>query len=171
MEKLVTPLGVIRIYNDGIELEYNAIKLCNDSILFPDIDSRYKIEVEYKADNSSHLISCIIDKIDSKKTEVYSESGERLECQAFYQENIKLSIGIECDTGYFDTGERIGNYDYDSSYLNNGIGYSILPNTKSHTFLFGIAWINECNDENDLQTWFGADPTIMQIKKYSDTYN
>lgn len=91
----------------------------------------------------------------------YPESGERLECQAFYQDNVKLSIGIECDTGYFDTGERIGNYDYDSIYLNNGIGYKILSTTKSHVLVFGVSWINQCTDENDVRTWYGADPTIM----------
>lgn len=161
MGKLITPLGSIRIYDNDIEIEYKAIKLNNDSVLFPNINGRYKIEVEYESDNLPHLICCIIDAMDSDKTEFSSESGERLECQAFYQGNIKLSIGIECDTGYFNTGERIGNYDYDSIYLNNGIGYSILPTTKSHILIFGIAWINKCNDENDVQTWYGADPTIM----------
>lgn len=162
MGKLITPLGSVTIYNNyNIEIEYNAIKLENDSALFPNINSRYKIAVEYESDNLSHLICCVIDDMDYSKTKCYPESGERLECQAFYQDTVKLSIGIECDTGYFDTGERIGNYDYDSIYLNNGIGYSILPSTKSHELIFGIAWISKCTDENDLQTWFGADPTLM----------
>lgn len=99
--------------------------------------------------------------MEYSKVKCYPESGERLECQAFYQGKVKLSIGIECDTGYFDTGERIGNYDYDSKYLENGIGYSILPTTESHELVFGIAWINVCTDENDVQTWYGADPTFM----------
>lgn len=161
MGKLITSLGTVAIYMDNCQVEYNAIELNNDLVIFPDINGRYKIVIEYKSDNLPHLISCVIEDIDFSRVKLYPESGERLECQAFYQDKVKLSIGIECDTGYFDTGERIGNYDYDSIYLNNGIGYSILPTTKSHELVFGIAWINECTDENDLQTWFGADPTIM----------
>lgn len=142
-------------------MEYIARKLDSDSVLFPNIDGRYKIIIEYESDNLPHCICCVIEDIDYDKMTHYPESGERLECQAFYQDKVKLSIGIECDTGYFDSGERIGNYDYDSIYLNNGIGFNILSTTKSHVFVFGIAWINECTDENDLQTWYGADPTIM----------
>ena len=39
--------------------------------------------------------------------------------QINYQDNIKLSIGIECDAYYLD-GKRISSYDYDGVYLNNG---------------------------------------------------
>lgn len=161
MGRLITPFGALIIYNNNIEIEYNAVKLDNDSDLFSDIDGRYKIAVKYDCDNLPHLICSIIDDMDCSKIECYPESGERLECQAFYQGSIKLSIGIECDTGYFANGKRIGNYDYDSIYLNNGIGYSILCSTKSQVLIFGIAWINECTNENDVQTWYGADPTIM----------
>lgn len=161
MEKLITSLGTVSIYKDDFQIEYNAIKLDNDLAVFPDIDGRYKIAVEYESDNLPHLICCVIDDIDCSKVKCNQESGERLECQAFYQDKIKLSIGIECDIGYFDRGERIGSYDYDSIYLDNGIGYNILSTTKSHKLIFGIAWINECTDENEVQTWYGADPTNM----------
>lgn len=161
MGKLITPLGSVTIYDNDVEIEYNAIKLDNNIRLLSEINGRYKIVVEYESDNLSHLICCVICDMDCSQTKSYPESGERLECQAFYKDKIKLSIGIECDTGYLNTGERIGSYDYDSIYLDNGIGYSILPTTKSHKLIFGIAWINECTDENDVQTWFGADPTYL----------
>ena len=160
MSKLITPLGTLKIYDNDIEIEYKVVKLDRDSVVFPDINGRYKIIVEYKNDKFPHLIYCILEGIDSSKAEYCNESGERLECKAIYQENIKLSIGIECDTCYLD-GERISNYDYDSIYLNNGIGYYILPTTKSQTFIFGVAWIRECNETNKVQTWYGADPTNM----------
>jgi hypothetical protein len=161
MNKLKTPLGSIKIYNDDTEIEYNAVKLDNDPAIFPNVDGRYRIAVEYESDNLTHLICCVIDNMDCSKVKCHPETGERLECQAFYQGRVKLSIGIECDTGYFNTGERISNYDYDSRYLENGIGYSILPITETNELVFGIAWINECTDENDVQTWYGADPTLM----------
>lgn len=136
VKKLITPLGSVEIYKDDFQIEYNAIKLDNDPVRFPNIDGRYKIEVEYEADNLPHLICCLIENIDYSKVKVCHESGERLECQAFYKENIKLSIGIECDTCYLDTGERLRNYHYDSIYLDNGIGYKILSTTKSNKFIF-----------------------------------
>lgn len=161
MGKLITPLGELLILVDGIEVRYNFIRLENNSSIFPNIAGRYKIELEYNSDYSEHQICCIIENIDSRKIDNYAESGERLECQSFYKEDIKLSIGIECDTGYYEIGERIGNYDYDSLYLENGICYHILETTKSHKLVFGIAWINESIEDNDIQTWFAADPTIM----------
>jgi len=159
--KLITPLGSVIIYKDDFQIEYNTIKLDNDPVRFPNIAGRYKIEVEYESDNLPHLICCVIEDIDYRKVKCCYESGERLECQALYQGNIKLSIGIECDTGYLDTAERVSNYDYDSIYLDNGIGYKILSTTKSSKLIFGIAWINGYTDENKIQTWLGADPTIM----------
>ena len=38
-------------------------------------------------------------------------------------------------------------YDYENDYLDNGVSYEIFDFTKT--------------DENELQTWFGADPTIL----------
>jgi hypothetical protein len=160
MSKLVTPLGNVKIYDNHIEIEYKVVKLDEDSNVFPDINGRYKIIVEYENDKFPHLIYCTLEGIDSSKAEYENESGERLECKAIYQDNIKLSIGIECDTCHLD-GERISSYDYDSIYLNNGIGYYILPPTKSQSLIFGIAWIRDYNETNEFQTWYGADPTNM----------
>jgi hypothetical protein len=152
MKKLITPFGSISIYINDIEMEYQAIKLENNPVLFPNIDGRYKIVVSYDSDNSENLIYCKIDDMDYSKTQGGHESGERLECQAFYENNMKLSIGIEYDIGYYSTKEGIGNYDYESVYLKNGIGFRVFPSTKSQELTFGLAWINECTDDNDLQT-------------------
>ena len=160
MSKLITPLGVFRIFDNAVELEYKAVKLDVDPVRFPDINCRFKIMVEYENDKFPHLIYCTLQGIDYRKVEYSNESGERLECRSIYQDNIKLSIGIEFDTYYLD-GKRISSYDYDSVYLNNGIGYSIFPVTKSKILIFGVAWIKEYNEINEIQTWFQADPTLM----------
>ncbi len=97
MKKLITPFGTILIYINDIEMEYQAIKLENNPVLFPDIDGRYKITVKYDSDNSEHFIYCMIDNMDCSKIQNGPESGERLECQTFYQDNMKLSKGIESD--------------------------------------------------------------------------
>ena len=120
MSKLITPLGAVRIFDNAVEIEYKPVKLDVDSVRFPDINGRSKIMVEYENDKFLHLIYCTLDEIDYRKVEYGNESGERLECRSIYQGNIKLSIGIECDTYYLD-GKRISSYDYDSVYLNNGI--------------------------------------------------
>jgi len=161
MKKLITPFGTISIYINDIEMEYQTIKLENNPVLFPDIDGRYKLTVKYDSDYSEHFIYCKIDDMDCGKIQNGHESGERLECQAFYKGSTKISIGIEYDIGYFSIEEGIDNYDYEGIYLKNGMGYHILQDTKSHEFTFGLAWINECREENDVQTWYGADPTIM----------
>lgn len=156
MLKLLTPLGKIRIYSNEVEIEYKIIKLDNDQLRYPDIDGRYKIEVDYKNDEFPHFIYSVIEGIDTSKGKWHSESGENLECYSLYQDNIKISIGIKCNTYHLD-GERISSYDYDCIYLNNGIGYNIFPNTKSQTIVFVVAWIVGYNIKNDIQTWLGVD--------------
>ena len=42
MGKLITPFGSVTIYNNDVEIEYNAIKLDNDIGLFSNINGRYK---------------------------------------------------------------------------------------------------------------------------------
>lgn len=99
--------------------------------------------------------------ISSKEDEI--ESGERLELKSFYKEKSKLSIGAEGDTGYDSNGIRIASYDYDNEYLNNGLQYVILPETKTTHYTFAIAWLNATNQINEVQTWYGADPTLCTV--------
>lgn len=160
MGKLITPLGVVAIYNNATEIKYEVAKLDCNSDIFPDIDGRYKIIIEYENDMFPHLIYCALEGIDFNSIKSYNESGEGLDCKAFYQDNIKLSIGIEADTDYID-GKRISRYDYDNVHLHNSLGYHIFPTTKSQKFVFGVAWIKGYNEANEVQTWYAADPTIM----------
>ena len=92
------------------------------------------------------------------------ESGEMLECQAFYNESKwKLSISVECETGFLPEVRRWSErYDYDARYLENGMSYVILAETKEEHFVFGIAWIDNVEDDHarDVQTWFAADTTV-----------
>ena len=97
------------------------------------------------------------------------EPGERLECQSFYNSRgMKLSIGLECESGFVD-GVRISDeYDYDADYLENGMAFLIGADTKTERYVFGIAWIDDVgwddpanhNNNWDSETWYGADPTI-----------
>jgi hypothetical protein len=156
---LETPLGQIKIYIDGTPVPYIAKHIAYDKTC-RDLDGRYIIEITFIPDGEEHTISCCL--YNYKKSEDdYIESGERLELKSFCQGSVKLSIGMEGDIGYLSNGMRIGEYDYDNSYLDNGVQFEVLPYTKTSKYVFGIAWINKVNDENEVQTWYGADPSIM----------
>lgn len=164
-----TPLGKIDILIDGIPVESKISRLNPLAALCPDIEGRYKIEVEFIPDGKEHIITCRLTPI--LPVQGYSESGENLECYAYYNndESIKVSIGLEGDTGYgYEKGRfmRLNEtYDYDCEFnkVNSEFhnSYYILTNTKTTYYVFGVAWILECNEQNDVQTWFGADPIIM----------
>lgn len=67
------------------------------------------------------------------------------------------------ESGFLPNGRRWSDrYDYDARYLENGMSYVILPETKEEQFTFGIAWINNVEDDHarDVQTWFAADITM-----------
>jgi hypothetical protein len=156
---LVTPLGQIKIYIDGMLVPYTEKPIANDKTC-RDLDGRYTIEITFIPDGEMHTISCCLYNYE-KSDDDDIESGERLELKSFCQGSVKLSIGMEGDIGYLSNGVRISEYDYDNSYLDNGVQFEILPDTKTSKYVFGIAWLNKVNDKNEVQTWYGADPSIM----------
>ena len=155
--KLTSPLGEISFFIDDNEIEY-SYKALKPFESCPDINDRYIIVIEFMPDGKKHSISCVISN-SNKIVETDFESGEYLECQAFYSDNIKISIGLEGDNWYdSDTGRRESEFDFDVEYLNDGMAYSILPFTKTQKYLFGISWLSPYNAQNDVQTWYAADP-------------
>lgn len=159
--KLVTPLGEIDILIDGRETEYDFHIVDVDSSC-KDVDGRYTIQILFDPDGRCHRISCKIrDYIPSEMDDI--ESGENLELKSFYKGGAKLSIGTEGDSGYIN-GERVSTtYDYDNEYQDDGVDYVILGATKTQIYTFGVAWVNNYTENNEVQTWFGADPTIMKF--------
>lgn len=118
MSKLVTPFGNVKIYDNHIEIEYKVVKLDEDSNVFPDINGRYKIIVEYKNDKFPHLIYCTLEGIDSSKAEYENESGERIEftCNGksyfeSHEANDRWYIQCEEDQTiqYFESAENLLN--------------------------------------------------------------
>ena len=162
VEHLETPFGKVMILTDDAETAYMIVKKQPNERLFPDVIGRYHICVDFVPDGKEHEIKCIIENISY--LDRGPESGEMLECQSFYNaDNWKLSIGLECESGFLPDGRRWSDrYDYDANYLDNGMSYVILKETKTEHFKFGIAWINnvEDNHSRDVQTWFAADITI-----------
>ena len=161
LNMLTTPLGDIEIYIDDKKIEYVERNIRKPDKLCPDVDGRYCIEVNFLPDGKSHVISCKIkDYISSKEDGI--ESGEQLELKSFYRHNTKLSIGMEGEAGCYPDGTRASDvYDYDNDYMDDGVSYLILEETKTTRYVFGVAWIENVTAENDVQTWFGADPTLF----------
>ena len=52
-------------------------------------------------------------------------------------------------------------YDDDNDYMEDGVSYLILEETKTTRYVFGVAWIENVTAENEVQTWFGADQTLF----------
>lgn len=168
--KLDTPLGEISIRLDGKLYPCKIIQLEPIEEFCPNIDGRYKIVVHYEPDGKEHLLSCCL--CPSEQVMGHMETGERLESKGYYSkdEKVKVSIGIEADTSYHYnkfgilTRSRSG-YDYDGEfYTVNGEycnAYRILSCTKTDYYIFGVSWILNCNEDNDTQTWYGADPNIV----------
>lgn len=168
--QLVTPLGEISIRLDGKPYPCKIIQLEPLENVCPNIDGRYKIMVHYEPDGKEHSLSCCLNP--TEEVDGHMETGERLECKGYYSKDgkVKISIGLEVESEYYYnkfgilTRSRSG-YDYDGEfYVVNGVyhnDYCILPCTKTDYYVFGVSWILNCNEENDCQTWFGADPIIM----------
>ncbi|MFC4408946.1 hypothetical protein ACFOZY_00710 [Chungangia koreensis] len=149
---LLTPLGAIKLFVNDKEVDFTAIKLDNLAFQYRDVNGRYLIQYEYKSEYKNQEIKCCIPVIDVKG---HIESGERLEAIAFYKEDIKLTIGVE---GEFHNPKYS---DYTGEYLSNGIQYKTNQTTVDRKLNFGVCWIQPVTEENDVQTWFGADPTLM----------
>ena len=159
---LQTPLGSLEVRIDGEQIEYAHFPVPNEKCC-GGLNGRYAIIVSIRPDWRAHTISCRLrDYTDSPQDG--PESGENLELYSFYRDDAKLSIGMEGDTGYLVTGDRVSDYDYDTEYLPDGVQYCLLPFTRTATFLFGIAWIRPVTETNDSQTWFGADPTLRAFR-------
>ena len=162
--RLETPVGEIFILLDGKAIPYVAKKGEPLDVLCPDVLGRYQIDLDIKPDGREHTIACF--PAGKVITDTDVQTGERLESMAFYSEDrYKLSIGIECESGYIG-GQRVNDdYDFDVEYTSASIEIKIYPTTKTETYTIGIAWIDDVGlyddgGERDVQTWFGADPTL-----------
>lgn len=149
---LASPFGEIRMQLDGIDqcFDFRCIDPCH---LYTDVDAVYRMQYDYVSDGKEHLLRFIL--VDSP-VKGDPETGERLEATSFYVKDGKITLGCTASFGdYLDY-----DYDFDGSLLKDGIEIFIFPTTKSQTFDFGVSWLLKCTEENDVQTWFGADPFV-----------
>ena len=84
-EKLMVPFGEIKVLIDNVDIEYTWENVEKDRTC-PNLDGRYKIQINFEPDGKHHTISCIIDNI-SVDIEIDVETGENLECRSLYSKN------------------------------------------------------------------------------------
>ena len=63
---------------------------------------------------------------------------------------------ISYENGQIDEDDTCNIYNYDVEYLENGMRYIILPITTEKEVIFGVSWMSNYDDDNEVQTWFGA---------------
>lgn len=151
-----TPFGNIDIFFDSKPANFIIQKSqTSKDRLYPDIEYAYLISYKYISDNKEHLLTCSFNK-DNVNGE--TESGEHFEAISFYIGNGKITLGCTGDFGV----PKEENFDYDGEYSENGLEVYISPHTKSQTFTFGVSWLLNVTNDNDVQTWFASDPFTHQ---------
>lgn len=151
---LKTPFGNVIVRFDGKPVNITVQKSQNSrEQLYPDIEYAYLISFEFISDNSEHRLTCTLDRDDVPGD---IESGEHLDAIAFYIDNGKLTLGCQSDFGV----DEYDIFDYNGDYLENGLEIYIFPSTKSQIFTFGVSWLLNVTHDNEVQTWFAADPSI-----------
>lgn len=150
---LTTPFGNIKIEFDGRETDYEIREILPNKRVWPDVAQGFLLRLRYIPDGRPHILRCVIDSVAD---EVQGESGERLEMTSLNMGEGKISIGVEAEF----CNPPVFSYDFGGKNLLNGVEIEVYPETKEQYFIFGVAWLMECTEETDVQTWFAADPTI-----------
>ncbi len=155
---LDTPLGKIHVTWDGKPIEHRIEKAplyeaCKD------LDGRYFIHISFEPDGKEHNIDCKL--VDFSPIETEPSSGERVESLEIYEKEIKMSIATQAEILLRDRNGNIEDdpcniYNYDVEYLETGMRYIILPITTEKEVIFGVSWMSNYDDDNEVQTWFGA---------------
>ena len=144
--KLETPFGCIKICVDGISVEYVYQERQPDPRW--DVDGCYWIRVPVPENWEPHTVACCVDCFPD--TEVTCESGEGVEMVSFRRGQLKMEIGI------FEANDNHG-----TVILSDGIAYTIRSAANIGELVFGVAWLCQTNPENENNTWFSCDPTIL----------
>jgi len=151
--EIATPFGRIHVLLDGEPICFQYRSIDPDEKYFPNVDATYRLTVNVELDGRKHLLKLQIGECDASGE---IDTGERLEAISFYNGRGKLTLG--CHASFVDSGDY--GFDYDGRLCEDGIEIDITPKTKTQTYKFGVCWLNECSEKTDVQTWFGADPTV-----------
>ncbi len=164
--KLMSPLGVVKIYVDNKEVDY-IIGECEANNCYPDVDAIYYLRVNYNIDGKKHNVYCIIPNLENIKYEYEYTSGEHE--HNFNIEYKDLCLTLSCDTEWGVEDEIRENYEdflsqkntekdikkyfsyttssIDGDIIKHGIAYNVLEFSKRNYVVFGISWISNKNEK------------------------
>lgn len=146
---LKTVLGDIIIAINSQNFNLSPIKLSNIGSNYI-VDERYKIVVDnIDVARKDMMIDCLLKKNEISNLTSYPEPGENLALISFISDDIKLSIGVEGDIPGVS-------YEYNSE----GLRVKIDKETSIKKIIFFIAWKKLKNEQEEIYTWFAADPTL-----------
>lgn len=131
---LQTPFGNLNVSLDGQPVAYE-VKPLEKAKNCLQVNGRYGVLVTAEVGES---VRC---EIANVSVECEIESEENLEALSFYEGDVKLTIGIEADFSL-----------QQGQYTKRGIEIKATGPVR-----FGVCWIEPVNEENDVQTWYGAD--------------
>lgn len=142
---LITPFGPIKVYTDGVALDYEAVAHTYDRppVKGHPIAGCYRIHAPA---GEHRLIRC---KVELSDTGIHN-TGSSGECYAdaeFVSGSKILTIGAEDENATFETVRT-----------ERGMEYRIHGSVAE--VVFGIAWATDYEGSSDCRTWYAADPTL-----------
>lgn len=142
---LTTPFGKIKVYTDGVCIDYEAAAFdfnsppCRDKPVF----GCYRIVVDARGHQS---ISCIVEQAELTIRNIGS-SGQAYIDAEFIRGGTILTIDMEDENPAFE-----------SVRIEDGLRHELpIPVDR---VVFGVAWVTDYEGPDDCRTWFAADPTI-----------
>ena len=141
-EKLMTPLGEIHIFIDGIcsNYEYERYNKNIRSLHERPVDGSFQIIINQK---DWETVRCVVSLFDPDIPNE-GDSGERYLCSEYVKDNIILTIGAGDDIPEFDT--------YRIRY---GIEY--VRKAPVQKVMFGVAWRTDFESHDDIRTQLATD--------------
>ena len=134
---LMTPLGEIQIYIDGVQRGYTYERHESNirSLQERPVAGSYRIVVYPK---DWQTIRCVVLPNDTALPNV-GDSGERYLCSEFVKDNVILTIGAGADNPAFDTHQ-----------IRYGMEY--VYKEPVDKVMFGIAWATDYEGPFDIRT-------------------
>ena len=141
---LTTLLGKIKVYADGVCIDYTATEYDFDRPPCKDkpVAGCYRIEIDTHGRNS---ISCVVELTEPIRNT--GSSGEKYIYAEFIKDETILTIGMEDENPAFE-----------SVRTKCGVQYHLLQTVNK--VVFGIAWATDYEGPSDCRTWYAADPTL-----------
>lgn len=150
---LQTPLGILYVYinNEQVEYNLNHLPLKPIEICDYEVDARYMIDIDKSQIKSGDIIDFCID------TDIIAEvdKGDCLVEAIFESDDLFLALG-----GYDINDKNMSNCAYSFSVVKNGLEAKIIDLQYIDDFSAAIAWSDTNKDDFYTAVWFAADPYI-----------